>query len=73
MGGPLNAVPPILYLMYFSSKCHETHRSSKVGPRQINVSGGSCGPSVPSACLVDLLLGLYSSNQYFSHQTRFIF
>ena len=69
------AVPLILYLMYFSSKCHETHRSSKVGPRQINVSGGggSCDPSVPSACLVDLLLGLYSSNQYFSHQTCFIF
>lgn len=47
VGGPLNAVPPILCLMYFSSKCHETHRSSKVGSRQINVlrgEGGGGGP-----------------------------
>lgn len=29
--------------MYFSSKCHETHRSSKVGSRQINVSRGQGG------------------------------
>lgn len=39
VGGPLNAVPLFHHLMYFSSKCHETHRSSKVGSRQINVSG----------------------------------
>lgn len=36
--GPLMLVPSVLCLMYFSSKCHDTHRSSKTGSRRINVS-----------------------------------
>lgn len=53
VGGPLNAVSPILCLMYFSSKCHHAHRSSKVGSRQINVSGRGFSHRVRETCRPD--------------------
>lgn len=71
MGGPINAVPLILYLMYFSSKCHEDLQGRLQTDKCVGKE--NCGPSVPSAFLLDLLLVLYFSYQCLTHQTHFIF